>query len=153
MLCAKLMRYQQRSVERTHRACVPAYLLDEDESVIRIWPDGLVERIIVEEGRGTVRALNQHRCDLRHSHLGHEARRQLQALAHRQLDILGDRQGREQGALLEHDAKALLVEGNFQRTDADDNLSTWRRCSHLGPTRECLFTRRNAHTRVFDYEG
>lgn len=57
MVGAGLTNYEQSSIERTHRARLPAYFLDEDESVIRIWPDGSAERIIVRDGHRTVRAL------------------------------------------------------------------------------------------------
>lgn len=60
MYCPELTQYQQSSVERTHRACLPAYFLDADESVIRIWPDGTVERITVREGRRVVRSIEQY---------------------------------------------------------------------------------------------
>lgn len=67
MLCAELTQYQQSSIERTHRACLPAYFLDADGSVIRIWPNGTVERITVREGRRIVRPIEQYHGMANHS--------------------------------------------------------------------------------------
>jgi hypothetical protein len=66
MLYAELAQYQQSSVERTHSACLPAYFLDSDDSVICIWPNGTVERISVREGRKIVRPIEQYHLMTNH---------------------------------------------------------------------------------------
>lgn len=45
MLATRLTKQEARSIRRTHSAFVPAYLMRDDGSVIRIWPSGEIEQI------------------------------------------------------------------------------------------------------------
>lgn len=40
MIEQRLQQFHSRAVEQTRRAGLSAYLLTEDGSVVRIWPDG-----------------------------------------------------------------------------------------------------------------
>ena len=60
----KLKQFRKQSVEKALRAGLPAYFLDEcaDDGVIRIKPDGIVERTIVQQGRAHIRPLERQCC-------------------------------------------------------------------------------------------
>lgn len=58
MLAARLTEQEECSVCRTHSALVPAYLMRDDGSVIRIWPSGHIERINMRRGRHAVKTVN-----------------------------------------------------------------------------------------------
>lgn len=45
MLATRLAKQEEQSIRRTHSALIPAYLMRDDGSVIRIWPSGHIERI------------------------------------------------------------------------------------------------------------
>lgn len=45
MPATRLTISEVRSVRRTHSASIPAYLMRDDGSVLRIWPSGKIERI------------------------------------------------------------------------------------------------------------
>lgn len=48
MLATRLTEQQALSIRRTHSASIPAYLMRDDGSVIRIWPSGSVETIVAQ---------------------------------------------------------------------------------------------------------
>jgi len=54
MICPyeeKLEQFHRREVERARSAGLSAYILNEDGSVVRVWPDGRRERIVANLGR------------------------------------------------------------------------------------------------------
>lgn len=46
----KLEQFRRREVERARRAGLSAYILNEDGSVIRVFPDGRLDLIVVQLG-------------------------------------------------------------------------------------------------------
>ncbi|SEG80868.1 hypothetical protein SAMN04488115_11723 [Bosea lathyri] len=53
MICPyeeKLEQFHRREAERARNAGLSAYILSEDGSVVRIWPDGRRERIVTNPG-------------------------------------------------------------------------------------------------------
>jgi hypothetical protein len=53
MICPsqeKLEQFHRREVARAQSAGLSAYILNEDGSVVRIWPDGRRERIVTNSG-------------------------------------------------------------------------------------------------------
>lgn len=49
----KLRQFRRQSIEKALRAGLPAYFIDEcsGDGVIRVKPDGAMERIVVQQGR------------------------------------------------------------------------------------------------------
>jgi hypothetical protein len=50
----RLKQFHCRSIEKAREAGIPAYLLDGQEGVLRILPNGQKERIVISEGRSIV---------------------------------------------------------------------------------------------------
>lgn len=50
----RLEQFRRREIERTRRAGLSAYVLNEDGSVLRISPEGKEELILVQGGRRQV---------------------------------------------------------------------------------------------------
>ncbi|KFC75424.1 hypothetical protein FG93_00443 [Bosea sp. LC85] len=46
----KLEQFRRREIERARRAGLSAYILNEDGSVIRVFPDGRLDLIVVHLG-------------------------------------------------------------------------------------------------------
>lgn len=46
----KLEQFRRREIERARRAGISAYILNEDGSVIRVFPDGRLDLIVVQLG-------------------------------------------------------------------------------------------------------
>jgi acylphosphatase len=44
------LEFHRRAIEQARRAGLSAYVLNEDGSVLRIWPDGRKEFIVVRHG-------------------------------------------------------------------------------------------------------
>lgn len=50
----RLKQFHCQSVEKARRAGITAYLLDGQEGVLRVLPDGRKDRIVVAEGRPVI---------------------------------------------------------------------------------------------------
>lgn len=53
MLATRQTQQEALSIQRTHSASLPAYLMRADGSVIRIWPRGQVEQIGSRQSEST----------------------------------------------------------------------------------------------------
>lgn len=60
----KLKQFRRRSIEKTLRAGLPAYFIDEcfGDGVIRIKPDGVMERIVVQQGQAEIKPFECRSC-------------------------------------------------------------------------------------------
>lgn len=60
----KLKQFRRQSIEKALRAGLPAYFIDEcsGEGVIRVRPDGAMERIVVQQGRPEIRPFECRAC-------------------------------------------------------------------------------------------
>jgi hypothetical protein len=59
-----LKQFRKRSIEKTLKAGLPAYFIDESlgEGVIRIKPDGAMDRITVQQGRQQIKPFECRAC-------------------------------------------------------------------------------------------
>ncbi len=64
MLATRLTEQQALSIRRTHSASIPAYLMSDDGSVIRIWPSGHVETIVTRRSKSVCRFLERDKSGL-----------------------------------------------------------------------------------------
>lgn len=60
----KLKQFRRRSIEKALRAGLPAYFIDEcfGDGVIRIRPDGAMERIVVQHGQARIKPFEVRSC-------------------------------------------------------------------------------------------
>lgn len=64
----RLKQFHCQSIEKARRAGIPAYLLDGQEGVLRVLPDGRKERIVLAEGRPVVQPVTH--ANTLHASLG-----------------------------------------------------------------------------------